>query len=307
MKPLRLAFLGTPEFAVPALRALHTAGHEIACVYTQPPRPAGRGQAIRLSPVHAVAERLGLEVRTPRRLRQDGEAQAAFASLGLDVAIVAAYGLILPPAILAAPRLGCLNIHASLLPRWRGAAPIQAAILAGDLRSGVTIMQMDEGLDTGPMLRSAAVAITPHSTGQSLHDMLAPLGARLLLETLEEPGAPVAQPTDGVTYAAKLTRADGRIDWNEQASALDRRIRAMHPWPSATASLDGTMIRIAAALPEPDAAHAAAPGTALDDRLGIATGHGVLRITRLQLPGRAMLDADAFLRGHPVPAGSRLA
>ena len=312
MKPLRLAFLGTPEFALPALRALQAAGHEIACVYTQPPRPAGRGQALRLSPVHAQAERLGLEVRTPRRLRQDGEAQATFASLRLDVAIVAAYGLILPPpppppAILAAPRLGCLNIHASLLPRWRGAAPIQAAILAGDAQSGVTIMQMDEGLDTGPMLRSAAVAITPRSTGQSLHDMLAPLGARLLLETLEQPGAPVAQPAYGVSYAAKLTRADGRIDWSEPAAALDRRIRAMHPWPSATASLDGIMIRIAAALPEPDAAHAAAPGTVLDDRLGIATGHGVLRIARLQLPGRAMLDADAFLRGHPVPAGSRLA
>ena len=323
MTALRLAFMGTPAFAVPALRALHEAGHDIACVYTQPPRPAGRGQAVRVSAVQAEAERLALPVRTPRRLRHDGEAQAAFAALALDIAVVAAYGLILPPAILSAPRRGCLNIHASLLPRWRGAAPIQAAILAGDAQSGVTIMQMEEGLDTGPMLRAGTVAITPQTTGQSLHDALAPLGAALLLETLAQagpqpgaqpgaqrgaqPGAdPVAQPEAGATYAPRLTREDGRLDWSQSAAALDRRIRALHPWPGSFTTLDGQTLKIAASMPEADAAHAAAPGTLLDDRLTVATGAGVLRILRLQLPGRAMLEADAFLRGHRVAPGTRL-
>ena len=306
MTRLRLAFMGTPDFATPALRALHQAGHEIACVYTQPPRPAGRGQAVRLSPVHMEAERLGFPVRTPRRLRHETEAQAEFAALGLDLAVVAAYGLILPPQILSAPRRGCLNIHASLLPRWRGAAPIQAAILAGDAQSGVTIMQMEEGLDTGPMLLSGRVPITPQTTGQSLHDALAPLGAQLLIEALEQPGTPAAQPEEGVTYAAKLSREDGRLDWSEPASALDRRIRAMHPWPGAFTLLDGQTLKIAAATPDPDAGHAAKPGTILDERLAVATGGGILRITRLQMPGRAMLDAEAFLRGRRLPAGQQL-
>jgi methionyl-tRNA formyltransferase len=305
MTRLRLAFMGTPDFAVPALRALHEAGYEIAAVYTQPPRPAGRGQALRLSPVHALAERLGLPVRTPARLRRDTEAHAAFAALGLDVAVVAAYGLILPAAMLTAPRRGCLNVHASLLPRWRGAAPIQAAILAGDRRSGVTIMQMEEGLDTGPMLLDGAVPIDADSTGQTLHDALAPLGASLILRALEQAPAARPQPEAGVTYAPKLSRQDGRLDWSEPAAELDRRVRALHPWPGAFTALDGLALKIIAAVPEP-AAHAAAPGTVLDARLAIATGDGALRIARLQLPGRTVLAADVFLRGHPVPAGHRL-
>lgn len=300
---LRLAFMGTPDFAVPALRALHQAGHEIAAVYTQPPRPAGRGQAVRLSPVHALALQLGLEVRTPARVRRDEGEHAAFAALDLDAAIIAAYGLILPTAMLAAPRRGCLNIHASLLPRWRGAAPIQAAILDGDTESGVTIMQMEEGLDTGPMLLTGSVPIDADTTGQSLHDALAPLGARLILEALNHPPLPRAQPEAGITYAAKLSREDGRLDWSQSATRLDRRVRAMHPWPGATSRLDGQPLKIIAARPLADVVHAAPPGTALDDRLTIATGQGALRITRLQQPGRAILDADAFLRGHRIPPG----
>jgi methionyl-tRNA formyltransferase len=300
--------MGTPDFAVPALCALHKAGHEIAAVYTQPPRPAGRGQAVRLSPVHTQAERLGLPVQTPRRLRHDVQAHAAFAALDLDAAVVAAYGLILPSAMLHAPRRGCLNIHASLLPRWRGAAPIQAAILAGDRESGVTIMQMEEGLDTGPMLRAGSVPIDAATTGQSLHDALAPLGARLILEVLENAPAPMPQPADGVTYAPKLSRGDGRLDWSEPAVALDRRVRAMHPWPGAFTQLDGHLLKIISATPGPVPAQAPlfAPGTILDDALSVATGCGTLRITRLQLPGRAVLDADAFLRGHKLAPGHRL-
>ena len=303
----RLAFMGTPAFAVPALRALHEAGHDIVAVYTQPARAAGRGQAVRVSEVEAEAGRIGLTVRTPARLRGDAEAQAAFAALDLDAAVVAAYGLILPPAMLSAPRLGCLNIHASLLPRWRGASPIQAAILAGDTQSGVTIMRMEAGLDTGPMLLSEAVPITPATTGQSLHDALSPLGARLILEALRHPPDPRPQPEDGVTLAPKLGRGDGRLAWSQPARALDRRIRAMHPWPGAATMLNGRLLKVVAASPEAGEALDSPAGTILDDRLLVATGAGVLRITRLQLPGRAVLDADAFLRGHPLPPGTRLA
>lgn len=302
---LRLAFMGTPDFAVPALRALIGAGHDIACVYTQPPRPAGRGQALRPSPVHAEALRHGLAVRTPHRLRGDAEALAGFGDLRLDAAVVAAYGQILPRPWLEAPRRGCLNIHASLLPRWRGAAPIQAAILAGDRQSGVCIMQMEEGLDTGPVLACAAVPIDERTTGQSLHDALSAAGAALLVQTLADPPPAVAQPDAGVTYAPKLTREDGRLDWTQPAEALDRRVRAMHPWPGAFTLLDGKPLKILAVSLEP-AAQAAEPGTVLDDRLAVATGSGVLRIARLQSPGRGPLDADAFLRGRPVPAGQRL-
>ena len=304
--PLRLAFMGTPDFAVPALRALHEAGHHVVAVYTQPPRPAGRGQAVRPSAVQAEAERLGLPVRAPLRLRREADAHAAFAALDLDAAVVAAYGLILPAAMLSAPRRGCLNIHASLLPRWRGAAPIQAAILAGDTRSGITVMQMEEGLDTGPMLLAEAVPIHADTTGQSLHDALAPLGARLVLQALEQSSPPRPQPEAGVTYAPKLSREDGRLDWSEPAASLDRRIRAMHPWPGAFTRLDGQPVKIIAAVPDPTATGSAAPGTTLDDRLTLCTGLGALRVTRLQLPGRAALDAEAFLRGRKVPAGQHL-
>src|SRR5579859_1042561 len=208
---MRLAFMGSPDFSVPALRTLHGAGYEIAAVYCQPPKPAGRGYALRPCPVQAAAGALGLPVRTPRRLRTDPATQEAFAALDLDAAVVAAYGLILPPAMLAAPRRGCLNIHASLLPRWRGAAPIQAAVLAGDAETGITIMQMDAGLDTGPMLLREAVPIGPTTTAAELHDTLAALGARLILRALVDAPAAVPQPAEGVTYAAKLTREAGRI------------------------------------------------------------------------------------------------
>ncbi len=295
--------MGSPDFAVPALRALHAAGHVIAAVYAQPPRPAGRGQTLRPSPVQAAAERLGLAVRTPARLRQDAAAQAAFAALDLDAAVVAAYGLILPPAMLAAPARGCLNIHASLLPRWRGAAPIQAAILAGDAESGITVMQMEAGLDTGPMLLRASVPITPRTTGASLHDTLADRGADLILRALDEWPAPVPQPAEGVTYAPKLERADARLDWAQPAAALDRRVRAFDPWPGTATTLAGATLKVLAAEPAEGEGPA---GVTLDDRLTVACGQGALRLLRVQLPGRAALPADAFLHGHPVPAGIQL-
>jgi len=303
---MRLAFMGSPDFAVPALLALHTAGHEIAAVWCQPPRPAGRGQAVRRCAVHVAADRLGLPVRTPARLRQATEEHEAFAALGLDAAVVAAYGLILPPAMLDAPKRGCLNIHASLLPRWRGAAPIQAAILHGDAASGVTIMRMDPGLDTGPMLLAESVPIPSRATAAALHDVLSDLGARLILRALLEAPAPVPQPAEGATYAPRLTRADGRIDWTAPADALDRRVRAFDPWPGAWTILGGEVLKILAAEADPAPVAQAAPGTALDAGLRIACGAGSLRLVRVQVAGRAALDAHAFLRGHPVPAGTSL-
>jgi len=294
--------MGTPDFAVPALRALHDAGHDIACVYTQPPRPAGRGHAVHPSPVQRTAEALGIPVRTPDRLRRDKAAQEAFAALDLDAAVVAAYGLILPDAMLSAPRRGCLNIHASLLPRWRGAAPIQAAILAGDSESGVTIMQMDAGLDTGPMLLREAVPITQTTTAATLHDALASLGAELIVRALAEDSRPVPQPEDGVTYAPKLARSDGRLDWAEPADALARKVRALNPWPGTFCLLGGETLKVLAA----EAAEGEGePGIALDAGLRVAAGSGALRLTRVQAPGRAAMDAAAFLRGHPAPAGTR--
>ncbi|MBB2201198.1 methionyl-tRNA formyltransferase [Gluconacetobacter tumulisoli] len=305
---MRLAFMGTPDFAVPALSALHAAGHEIAAVYSQPPRPAGRGQAVRPSPVHNAAEALGLPVRVPTRLRTNVAEHEFFRSLELDAAVVAAYGLILPGAMLQAPRRGCLNIHASLLPRWRGAAPIQAAILAGDSESGVTIMQMDEGLDTGAMLLSEHIALTDRTTATSLHDDLAAMGARLVISALTDPSiAPHPQPEDGVTYAARLTREDGRVAWDHDAAAIDRQIRAMTPWPGSFTTLDGVVLKIGAAEMGTAEAPADIPaGTVLDTALAIACGRGTLRITRIQRPGRGMMDADAFLRGQAVPIGTRL-
>ena len=302
---MRLAFMGSPDFAVPALLALHTAGHEIAAVWCQPPRPAGRGQAVRRCAVHVAADRLGLPVRTPARLRQATEEHETFAALGLDAAVVAAYGLILPPAMLDAPRRGCLNIHASLLPRWRGAAPIQAAILHGDAASGVTIMRMDPGLDTGPMLLAESVPIPSRATAAALHDVLSDLGARLILRALREAPAPIPQPAEGATYAARLTRADGRIDWTAPAEVLDRRVRAFDPWPGAWTMLGGEVLKILAVEADP-APLAQVPGTALDAGLRIACGTGSLRLARVQLAGRAAFDVHAFLRGHPVPAGTSL-
>ena len=293
--------MGSPAFALPALHVLHAA-HEVVAVYSQPPRPAGRGHALTPCPVHAEALKLGLEVRTPPRLRREADQQAAFAALGLDACVVAAYGLILPQPMLDAPARGCLNIHASLLPRWRGAGPIQAAVLAGDAESGVTIMQMEAGLDTGPMLLRGAVPIGPDTTAATLHDALAELGAELVLRALAEDPAPQPQPADGVTYAPKLTKADGRLDWSRPAAELDRRVRGLVPWPGAHAVLADETLKILQARPE---AGAGVPGTALDDALLIACGEGALRLLRVQRPGRAPMDAAALLRGLAVPAGSR--
>jgi methionyl-tRNA formyltransferase len=295
--------MGSPDFAVPALQALVAAGHSIAAVYCQPPRPAGRGQALRRCPVHVAADALGLEVRTPARLKRDTEAHAAFAALDLDAAVVAAYGLILPPAMLDAPRRGCLNIHASLLPRWRGAAPIQAAILAGDMESGITIMRMDAGLDTGPMLLAESVPIFPHTTASTLHDALAEIGARLALRALDEAPAPRPQPEDGATYAPKLTREDGAIDWSREAVFIERQVRALNPWPGTFTAWAGTTLKVlACALAEADGP----PGTVLDSRLTVGCGQGAVRLLRVQAPGGAAMDAADFLRGHKVPAGSVL-
>jgi len=305
---LRLAFLGSPDFAVPSLRALRAAGHEIAAVYCQPPRPAGRGKHETRCPVHRVAEELGLAVRTPARLRHDAAEHAAFAALGLDAAVVVAYGLILPAAMLEAPRRGCLNIHASLLPRWRGAAPIHAAILAGDTETGVTIMRMDEGLDTGPILLARAVPIGPRATTPELHDTLAALGAGMALEALADDPPARPQPNEGATAAPKLSKADGKLDWREDAALLDRKVRACEPWPGTFFEYGGTAIRVLEAEPAPpDAAVVAPPpGTVLDGLPTVACGAGALRLLRLQRPGRAPMAAEEFLRGYALPPGAVL-
>ena len=306
--PLSLVFMGTPEFAATILSALIAAGHRIAAVYTQPPRPAGRGHRLQPSPVQELAERHGLSTRCPASLR-NAKAQEEFAAIGADAAVVAAYGLILPQPILAAPRLGCFNVHASLLPSWRGAAPIQRAILAGDRETGVTIMQMDEGLDTGPMLLQQAIPIGPKTTAGELTEQLAGLGARMMIEALDGvaadklPARP--QPAEGVTYATKLRREEALLDWRRPAAQLERQVRAFDPWPGAFFFAREERIRVLSAEAEPETG-AAMPGTVLDERLSIACGEGVLRPLRLQRPGRAPLDAAAFLRGYALPAGTVL-
>jgi methionyl-tRNA formyltransferase len=299
---MKLAFMGSPDFAVPALRALVQAGHEVAAVYTQPPKPAGRGQKEQKSPVHQAAEALALPVRTPRRLRGNAEELAFFQSLRLEAAVVAAYGLILPPEFLAAPRRGCLNIHASLLPRWRGAAPIQAAIAAGDVETGITIMQMDAGLDTGPMLRREALPIGAHDTAADLHDKLAQIGARLIVAELEHPSPPVAQNEALASYAPKLSREDARLDFTLPAMVLERRIRAFTPWPGALALLGDMVIKILAAEVVPGEG---LPGEIIDDKFTIACGAGALRPTRVQRAGKAAMSTAEFLRGFTPPVGAR--
>jgi len=304
MAGLRLAFFGSPDFAVPALRALADAGHDIVAVYSQPPRPAHRGQALTRSAVHQAADGLGLPVRTPPRLKQNFDEHAFFGGLSLDAAVVAAYGLILPPAMLDAPRRGCLNIHASLLPRWRGAAPIHRAIEAGDTQTGITIMRMAEGLDTGPMLLHASVPIGPHTTTPALHDELARLGASLIVQALDQDPPAVPQPGEGVTYAAKLTRADSKLDFTRDAAALDRQVRAMVPWPGCTAMLRGEVLKILAAEP---AEGEGEPGAILDSAFTVACGDGALRLLRVQRPGRAAVPGGDFLRGLAEWRGMRLA
>ena len=295
--------MGSPAFAIPALLALRQAGHAIVAVYCQPPRPAGRGQAMTRCPVHATAEALGVDVRTPQRLRADPAAQSAFADLNLDVAIVAAYGLILPQSMLDAPVLGCLNIHASLLPKWRGAAPIQAAIKAGDSEAGITIMQMEAGLDSGPMLLRQSVPIGATTTTAILHDQLAEIGASLILEALANRPSAQPQPTDHVSYAPKLTRADGRIDWTQAAETIDRQVRAFDPWPSTFTLLEGRPLKVLAV---EKTQGIGSPGTVIDNRLTVACGSGAIWLTRLQIAGGRALDAASFLRGHPIPPGTVL-
>jgi len=305
-----LVYMGTPAFAATILAALIEAGHRVLAVYTQPPRPAGRGRRPQPSPVQLLATQHKLALRNPVSLRTP-EAMAAFADLGADAAVVAAYGLILPGSILRAPRLGCLNVHASLLPRWRGAAPIQRALLAGDTETGITIMQMEEGLDTGPILLQQRVSILPGATAASLSADLAVLGAGLILEALdgiaEGTLVPRPQPQDGVTYARKISREDGRLDWRQTASCLERQVRALDPWPgvyfeSPGRRGTGERIRVLAAIALPGGS-GSAPGTVLDDNLLIACAEGAFRPLRLQRPGRAALDASAFLRGFPIAAG----
>lgn len=302
---MRIIFMGTPNFAATALAAVQGAGHEVVAVYSQPPRPAGRGQDLRKSPVQLLAEQHNLPVRTPVSLKTS-EAQADFAALKADVAVVAAYGLILPQPVLNAPRLGCLNIHASLLPRWRGAAPIQRAILAGDAETGVTIMQMDAGLDTGAMLMREALAIGPAMTAGQLHDALAVLGARMIVASLAALPLPAtAQPAEGVTYAAKISPAEAQIDWSQDAVQLERQIRAFAPVPGAWClAPDGTRLKLLAA---DIVKGSGAPGMLLDDALTIACGQGALRLTLLQKAGKKPMAAADFLRGQKLPQGTILA
>jgi methionyl-tRNA formyltransferase len=291
---LRLAFLGSPAFAVPALQALVQAGHKVICVYTQPARPAHRGQAMTKCAVQEAAEVLDLPVRSPVRLKRDAEAHAAFAALDLDAAVVAAYGLILPSQMLDAPRLGCLNIHASLLPRWRGAAPIHAALLAGDAQTGITIMRMDEGLDTGAMLLKREMPIGPRATTPELHDALASLGAEMIVQVLSDMPDAIPQPATGMTYAAKLTREDGRLDFSRDAAVLDRQVRALIPWPGTFATFAGEKLKILQAEPAEGSGDA---GEILHSSCVVACGTGALRLLRVQRPGRPATAGDAFLRG----------
>lgn len=315
---MRLAFMGTPDFAVPALQALHDAGHEIVAVYSQPPRRAGRGKKLSPSPVQQLAEKLCLSVRTPVSLKGADE-QAGFAALGLDVAVVAAYGLILPQAILDAPKMGCLNIHGSLLPRWRGAAPVQRAIMAGDTETGITIMQMEAGLDTGPMLAKLSTPISSLSidSAGSITDELSKVGAHLIVEVVEnfQNYAPVPQSSEGVTYAKKIEKHEARIDFSQTAVSISRKIQAFNPYPGAFFEYEGQRIRILENDDDlridgedevDDERVYGSPGTILDDRLLIACGSGVIRPSLIQKAGKPAMDLKSFLNGAKIPAGTIL-
>jgi methionyl-tRNA formyltransferase len=301
---MRLAFLGTPDFSVSALAALVEAGHEIACVYSQPPAPRGRGQELKPSAVHAWAQARSIPVRTPASMRDPAEIEA-FRELGLDAAIVVAFGQILPRDVLEAPRLGSFNLHASRLPRWRGAAPIQRAIMAGDPTTGVDVMRMTEGLDEGPVLAEAVLRIDALETAGSLHDRLAAAGAALLIDTLPaiETGTAVEapQPDEGVTYAKKIKAREARIDWTRSAAEIDRHIRGLAPFPGAWFMLGG--VRVKALLSRVEDGEGP-PGQALDDALLIACGQGAVRLLRAQREGKGPQDAETFLRGTKVPAGT---
>jgi len=302
---MRIIFMGTPDFAVPILRALVDAGHDVVAAYSQPPRRAGRGKALTPSPVQRLAESLGIAVRTPATLR-DVDVQAAFAALSADAAVVAAYGLLLPRAVLDAPTLGCLNVHGSLLPRWRGAAPIQRAILAGDAETGVGIMQMAAGMDTGPVRTEERTPIDRKTAGE-LADELSAMGARLMLNVLEDPARypPVDQPDTGITHAAKIDKAEARMRFDAGAVAVERQVRAFNPAPGAFFEQDGERVRVLAAdVVEGDGA----AGEVLDDALTIACGDGTaIRPVRVQRAGRGVMTPADLLRGFPIPVGTRLA
>jgi methionyl-tRNA formyltransferase len=307
---MRLAFLGTPDFALAALARLVEAGHEIACVYSQPPSPRGRGHALKPSPVHAVALEKGLRVRTPASMRDEDEI-AAFQALNLDAAVVVAFGQILPAPVLDAPRLGSFNLHGSLLPRWRGAAPIQRAVIAGDPVTGVEVMRMTEGLDEGPVLASETLRIGPLDTAGTMQDRMAAAGAELLARTLAAVERGEARETpqaeDGVTYARKIRAKEARIDWAKPGAEVDRKIRGLSPFPGAWFTLPGERgpVRVKALLSAVEEEWGA-PGEVLDDRLLVATGEGAVRLLRVQREGRGPQDAEAFLNGTPVAAGTRL-
>lgn len=314
-KPLRIAFMGSPDIAVGVLKALQEAGHDIACVYSQPPRKSGRGKKLTPTPVHAYAETQGIEVRTPKSLKSD-EAKAEFVALGLDAAVVVAYGLILPQAVLDAPRLGCLNMHASMLPRWRGAAPIQRAIMAGDDETGIDAMMMEAGLDTGPVVASRRTEITSTDTAGTLHDRLADLAAELapfaLAGLADGSLAPMTQPEEGVTYAHKITADDLAIDWNRPAEDVDRHIRGLSPFHGAycfwTPQGETAQVRLKLHVSaRVDGEPNAAPGTVLDDALKIACADGTaVRLLTLQRPGKGPMEASVFLNGRPIAAGEVL-
>ena len=301
---MRLIFMGTPDFSVPVLDALVEAGHEVCAVYCQPPRPAGRGKKPRPSPVQARAEALGLEVRHPVSLKT-AEAQAEFAALNAEVAVVVAYGLILPQAILDAPKHGCLNIHASLLPRWRGAAPIHRAIMAGDEKTGVCVMQMEAGLDTGPVLLCETTEIGAAETTAQLHDRLSTMGAEAICTALARLSdlTPEPQPEDGVTYAAKIDKAEARIDWTRPAVEVDRQIRGLSPFPGAWFELDGQRVKALGSVLDEGAG---APGEVLSGDLRVACGEGALQLTRLQRAGKGVQEAEVFQRGAQIAVGSVL-
>ena len=301
---MRIIFMGTPDFSVPVLEALVDAGHDVVAVYSQPPRPAGRGKKDRPSPVQSKAEALGLTVRYPVSVRTD-EALAEFQALNADIAVVVAYGLILPQSILDAPVKGCLNIHASLLPRWRGAAPIHRAIMAGDEETGVCIMQMEAGLDTGPVLSRHTVSIGESETTQQLHDRLSDIGATAIVDALAQVDRLDAQPqpNDGVTYAAKIEKSEAVIDWSKPAIEVDRLVRGLSPFPGAWFEMNGTRVKV---LGSTLVEHSGTAGCVLDDELTVACGEGAIRLTKLQRAGKSAQDAEQFLNGWPLPAGTQL-
>jgi methionyl-tRNA formyltransferase len=308
---LRLVFMGSPDFAVPTLEAIIAAGHDVACVYSQPPRPAGRGKQLTQTAVHQAAARHGLDVRTPPNFKAQ-EDRDAFAALNLDVAVVVAYGLLLPRAILDAPRLGCFNLHGSILPRWRGAAPIHRAVMAGDTVTGVQVMKMEAGLDTGPVMLTATTPISESDTTGDVHDRLAQAGAALMVEglaRLERGDAHLTNQTDdGATYAAKITSAEARIDWTRPAAEVAAHIRGLSPFPGAWFEHDGQRIKVLHALADAGQGEPGPenPGEVLDDMLTVACGSGAVRLTRLQRAGKGQMTADEFQRGALIAKGARL-